>query len=116
MWFRRDLRVRDNPALRAALEENDEVIAVFVFDDRLLNGRHASGPRTQFLIECLEDLRERVPLVIRRGDPAVELPKLGDVVYCSADVSPYARARDERIGVDMRPYPGLGAVDDLVGE
>jgi deoxyribodipyrimidine photo-lyase len=32
VWFRRDLRVHDHPALTAALEAADQVIPVFVFD------------------------------------------------------------------------------------
>ncbi len=48
VWFRRDLRMHDHPALRAALDENERVIPFFCFDDRLLHGRHASGPRTAF--------------------------------------------------------------------
>ena len=51
VWFRRDLRLRDNPPLRAALERHDRVVPVFCFDERLYAGRHASGPRTQFLLE-----------------------------------------------------------------
>ena len=31
-------------------------MTVFCLDDRLLRGRHASGPRTQFMLECLRDL------------------------------------------------------------
>ena len=56
VWLRRDLRLHDHPALRAALDHHDRVVPVFCFDDRLLHGRHASGPRTQFLLECLADL------------------------------------------------------------
>ena len=55
-WFTRDLRVHDHPALCAALDAGDRVVPVFCLDDRLLNGRHASGPRTAFLLECLRDL------------------------------------------------------------
>ena len=132
LWYRRDLRVRDHPALRAALEDHDLVVPVFVVDDRLLNGRHASGPRTQFMLECLHDLRSALrerggDLVIRRGNPEHELPRLAravraDSVYFTADVSPYARERGRRThatltehGVDPRPCPGLTVVDDAPG-
>jgi deoxyribodipyrimidine photo-lyase len=64
VWFRRDLRVRDHPALRAAVAEADGVVPAFCFDDRLLHGRHASGPRTQFLLECLAGPR---PVAARAG-------------------------------------------------
>ena len=56
MWFRRDLRLHDHPALHAARDGADRLVCVFCFDDGLLGGRHASGPRTQFMLECLHDL------------------------------------------------------------
>jgi deoxyribodipyrimidine photo-lyase len=56
LWLRRDLRLHDHPALHAARAGADRLVPVFVLDDRLLHGRHASGPRTQFLLECLSDL------------------------------------------------------------
>ena len=81
VWFRRDLRVHDHPALRAALDRDERVVPVFCFDDRLLHGRHASGSRTQFLIECLGELdaslrRRGSGLVVRHGPPERELTQL----------------------------------------
>ena len=85
VWFRRDLRLHDNPALRGGAGGADVVVPVFCLDDRLLHGRHASGPRTQFMLECLRDLdaslRDRGGgLVIRHGPPERELraPGRGD--------------------------------------
>jgi len=43
VWFRRDLRVTDHPALLAAVDAADEVVPVFVVDRTLLEGR-PSGP------------------------------------------------------------------------
>lgn len=112
VWFRRDLRVRDHPALREALDRHDEIVPFFCLDDRLLHGRHASGTRTQFLLECLEDLdaslRERgARLVVRHGEPAKELRRLGAThVYFTGDVSPFARERARRIdGIEMHACP-----------
>ena len=34
-WFRRDLRLGDNPALLAAFDEADEVVPVFIMDDEI---------------------------------------------------------------------------------
>jgi deoxyribodipyrimidine photo-lyase len=122
LWLRRDLRVRDNPALCAALEASDRIVPVFCFDDRILHGRHASGSRTQFLLECLADLdgslRERGGrLVIRHGRPEEELPKLGreagaDAIHCTRDVTPFARGRHVE-GVRLEEHPGLTVVDDV---
>jgi len=130
LWLRRDLRLHDHPALRAALEQSDGLIVVFCFDQRLLSGPHASGPRTQFLLECLADLdrslRERDGrLVVRRGPPERELPALARAcgarsVHFSADAGPFARERESRVsealarsGIETQSHPGLFVVDDL---
>ena len=127
LWLRRDLRVHDHPALEAARRDADHLVPVFCFDDRLLHGRHASGPRTQFLLECLADLdaslRKRGSrLVVRHGRPEVEIPRLArDVdataVHFTGDVSAFARNRDRRVAaaldVRVRMHPGLFVVDDL---
>jgi deoxyribodipyrimidine photo-lyase len=132
VWLRRDLRLRDHPALRAAVEEHERVIPVFCFDDRLLRGRHRSGPRTQFLLECLGELaaglRERGSnLVVRRGRPEVELANLArdtgaSAIHLTRDASPFARRRGDLVrgalegeGVETHDHPGLFAVDDLGG-
>ena len=124
VWFRRDLRVHDHPALATAAREYDRVLPVFVLDDALLGGRYRSDARARWMLACLEDLdaslRARGPgLLVRRGRPEVELARLGvDAVLWSSDVSPYARARDRRVtealsaaGVDARPHTGTYCVD-----
>ena len=124
LWLTRDLRLHDHPALRAALDRCERVVPVFCFDDRLLAGRHASGPRTQFLLECLADLDEQLGrrLVVRRGAPERELPALARAadareLHLSADSGPFARRRIERVvravGLPWFAHPGLHAVDDL---
>jgi deoxyribodipyrimidine photo-lyase len=127
LWLRRDLRVHDHPALEAARERADHLVPVFCFDDRLLHGRHASGPRTQFLLECLADLDRSLTargsrLVVRRGRPEIEIAKLvsqtgADAVHFTGDVSGFARRRDARVvgalGVGAHEHPGLFALDDL---
>ncbi len=129
VWFRRDLRLHDHPALRAALDSADAVVPVFCFDDALLRGRHASGPRTQFLLECLADLdaalrRRGSRLILRHGPPQRELPALArelgaQAVHLSADVGPFARRRQREVKaalgshVAFSAHPGLFAVDRL---
>ncbi len=129
IWFRRDLRLHDHLALRAALDSADAVVPLFCFDDGLLHGRHASGPRTQFLLESLTDLdamlRERGSrLFVRHGPPQRELPALAAevgavAVHLSADVGPFARRRQQAVksalddSVDFSVHPGLFVVDRL---
>jgi deoxyribodipyrimidine photo-lyase len=129
LWLRRDLRLHDHPALAAALAAGEEVVPVFCLDDRLLRGRHESGPRERFLFATLHDLdrslRERGSrLIIRNGPPERELPALArdtgaSCVHATADVGPFARRRDERArqalaadGIELELHPGLFVVDD----
>jgi deoxyribodipyrimidine photo-lyase len=130
VWFRRDLRIRDHPALRAALDRHERVIPVFCFDDRLLHGRHESGARTQFLLECLAELEEELRargsgLVIRHGKPEREIVAIAketkaDAVHFTREVSPFGRKRGklcrgtfEPAGIEAVDHPGLFAVDQL---
>jgi deoxyribodipyrimidine photo-lyase len=128
VWLRRDLRVHDHPALDAALRSAETVVPVFCLDERLLHGRHSSGPRTQFLLECLGELdaalRDRGSrLVIRMGPPERELVKLAEVVgaeslHLSVYAGPFARRRDLRVrdivrraGIEFCPHPGMFVAD-----
>ncbi|MGK2938697.1 MAG: cryptochrome/photolyase family protein [Solirubrobacteraceae bacterium] len=119
LWMRRDLRLHDHPALHRARAEFDVVVPVFVLDDALLRGRYASSSRAQFLFGCLrslnEELRERGSgLVLRRGAPDHELPKLAEevgarAVLWTSDVSPYALRRDAAVTAALQER-GLRAV------
>jgi deoxyribodipyrimidine photo-lyase len=127
LWLRRDLRTHDHPALEAARRDANALVPVFCFDDRLLHGRHASGPRTQFMLECLADLDRSLRtrgsrLVVRHGAPETEIPRLvreteATVVHFSRDVSGFGRNRDRRVAdaldVPVHEHPGLFAIDDL---
>ena len=129
MWFRRDLRIHDLPALAEAASATS-VLPCFIFDDRLLGrGRFPSSPRTRFMLACLADLRQSLrdlgaDLIVRRGDPERVLLDLADAcgagsVHWTADVSPWARKRDQRVsdllaqqGITALAHPGNYIVDD----
>ncbi|MGY1841183.1 MULTISPECIES: cryptochrome/photolyase family protein [unclassified Modestobacter] len=105
LWFRRDLRLGDHPALLAALDAagpDGDVLPVFVFDDRLYGP--AGDPRRRFLLDCLADLDGQTggALVLRAGDPAQVLPALAaevgaGSVHVTADAGPYGRRRDAAV-------------------
>ena len=81
LWFRQDLRLHDNEALTEALEHGDELIPVYIFDERVFKGktRDFGLPKTdkfraQFIIEAIQDLRESFlqrgsNLIVRVGKP-----------------------------------------------
>jgi len=104
MWFRRDLRLRDHPALDAAATKGP-VTALFVLDDVLLE--RDKGPRTAMLFRTLraldEDLRSHGGrLIVRRGRPQNVVPQVAaetgaSEVHISEDFAPYGKRRDERV-------------------
>ncbi len=53
-WFRRDLRLSDNPALLAALDDADEVIPLFIMDDEI--AERAGAHRRAYLAASLKEL------------------------------------------------------------
>jgi deoxyribodipyrimidine photo-lyase len=107
-WVRRDLRLRDNQALHRALDGADQVVPVFVCDPNLWNSPYVGEKRLAFMLGGLraldEDLQSRGGrLVVRQGMPETVLAGLvseldAECVVAEADVSPYARDRDRRVG------------------
>ncbi|HET6964744.1 MAG TPA: deoxyribodipyrimidine photo-lyase [Acidimicrobiales bacterium] len=102
VWFRRDLRLSDHPALSAALARFDRVIPLFIWDPVLVA---ASGPsRLAFLSGCVKSLGDslRGQLVIRSGQPermvveAAAATGAGSV-FVTADFGPYGSERDGRV-------------------
>ena len=72
VWFRRDLRLDDNPAWAAATAAHDEVVAVFVIEAALMNAAGAIR-RDQLLahLHALDDeLRARGGGLVVRSGPA----------------------------------------------
>lgn len=105
LWFRNDLRLYDNPALKAALEAAEKIVPVYVIDDRYLEkdrwGFLRTGPyRLQFLLESLTDLKEHLQekgadLLIKRGTPENILPELVDTYQAGAIFAAKEYAHEE---------------------
>lgn len=106
MWFRRDLRLGDNPALSEAATAADTVVPLFVFDPRLWDP--AGSPRQAYLCASIAALRAQIGgLVVRSGDPAEEVTRLAEEVgacsvHIAADFDPYGRPRDETVEERLR--------------
>ena len=117
-WIRRDLRLNDNPSLTTTLELGQGVVPAFILDDLLLE--KSAEKRQTFLFSALAYLADELEhlgsrLVIRRGDPRVEIPRLAEevnaeVVIAEEDYSPYAARRDAAVaaGVNLRLVHGVG--------
>ena len=120
-WFRRDLRLSDNTALRAALRSGRPVLPLFIFDPTILRSPRAGAPRVAFLLRALRALDEQLraqgsALVVRFGEPEQILLALvretyAQAIYANEDYTPHARGRDERLKrtlpVPLYTYPDL---------
>ena len=88
VWFRNDLRIRDNEILLEAVRKADKVLPVYCFDpyyfEKNASGNSKTGSlRAQFLLESVADLRKNLQnlggeLIIRIGNPAEILPQLAE--------------------------------------
>ncbi len=100
MWFRRDLRLADNPALVEAADAG-EVVPVFVLDPALWGPSGVS--RRQYLTRSLRALRDTIGgLVVRTGSPPLVVPSLvmemkATSVHVAADFGPYGTRRDDAV-------------------
>eukprot|EP00897_Mesotaenium_endlicherianum_P010804 jgi/Mesen1/9752/ME000698S09229 len=113
MWFRKGLRLHDNPALLRACENSAQLYCVFILDPWFLKP-DASAPspgsarvgvnRIRFLLEALQDLDDGLRkrgsrLLLLHGNPVEVLPtlfrqwKIGKLCY-EYDSEPYAQQRD----------------------
>ncbi len=117
LWFRRDLRLADHPALVAAAGAG-AVVPLFVLDPALLGP--AGAARTAFLYRCLRALDGSMGgrLVVRAGDPVEVVPQVAleadaATVFVSADFGPYGRRRDTEVGRALksagRRLTGIGS-------
>ncbi|MEM7091220.1 MAG: deoxyribodipyrimidine photo-lyase [Pseudomonadota bacterium] len=120
IWFRRDLRVADHPALTAAAATGRPVVPVFIHDRLSENLGAAPKWRLGLALEVfggsLEDLGSR--LILRRGDALDQLQQLiaetgARDVYWSRAYDPDSIARDTDIksalseqGIKANSFPG----------
>ena len=101
-WFRRDLRINDNPALLAAIAESDEIVPVFILDPQQLERLGEKGK--SYLAQSLQLLDESLDkkLHVLAGDSLevlkVLLKKYGATsVHIAAAYEPQDAKRDEKI-------------------
>lgn len=109
VWFRRDLRLDDNPVWARATRECDELTAVFVLDDRLLDrtGPHRMGVLMGSLValdNALANLGGRLRIVSGRPErvvPGLAVDITVDAVFHHDDVTEFARRRDAAVGTSL---------------
>jgi len=125
-WFRRDLRVAGNTALRHNFQKNDgKVLCVFTFDKKFLSRDDFSANRFQFFLETMKSLKAELKELggdlitldvgpekafegfLKKAKKAGDLPGL---ITWNRDYEPYAVNRDEKMKKAFKGYD-IGTAD-----
>lgn len=121
VWFRRDLRLRDNPALNQAVDTGQPILPVYILDT---HGERAMGGASRWWLDkslraldaALQARGSR--LILRQGDGLAQLQALideteADSVFMNRLFEPEAFERDAEIahalkadGVECRGFNG----------
>lgn len=106
-WFRKGLRLHDNPALLAAVEDCNHFWPIFILDPWFPQNMKVGSNRWRFLVQSLVDLDKNLQnvnsrLFVVRGKPSDVFPRLVQewgikrLMY-ECDSEPYAKTRDEEL-------------------
>ena len=117
-WFRRDLRLADNPALLAAIDEGQDVLALFILDIEV--AERAGDYRNAYLAASLKALDESLHgmLAVIPGNAVEVLQSVISryqitSVHVSEEFAPYGVARDARVeaaGIHLNKTGSIYAV------
>lgn len=120
LWFRRDLRLSDHPALSAAAQSGRTVIPVFVHDE--ITQRLGAAPKwrlglgVEAFAESLGELG--LKLILRKGNALEEISRLVEEtgaasVWWTRQYDPEQIKRDTKVksalqgdGVEAKSFPG----------
>jgi len=114
-WFRRDLRLHDNVGLFKALQENESVLPVFIFDKKILNKLELKDDaRVSFIHDSIEKIRKELQergsdVYVTYGDVEKEWVSILEqyqpkTIYTNRDYEPYAQSRDSKIAKLAEKY------------
>ena len=111
-WFRKNLRLRDNPSLFNAIKDNDEIIFIYIIDLQTYNPNgldiHEIGDfRKKFIMESVLDLEKnlkskKIHLHVFEGDKFKILEEIRsshgiDTIYCSNEVGWYEEEDEKKL-------------------
>jgi len=104
-WVRRDIRMKDNQALQAAMKDAENLIPLFIIEPELMET--TAPKRRAFILNALKDLDQQLRdldtrLIVRQGSAKRAFAQLKDnfpdiAIFAHEDFSPFARERDAEI-------------------
>lgn len=116
-WFRRDLRLADNPGLAAAAAGGRPIIPVFIHDPEKDRSGGALDWWLHHSLASLDKSLRRLGsrLIVRQGDAEVLIPQLAEetgaaAVYCNRLEEPWAVAQQQRIERKLTMVTGNAAL------
>ncbi|XP_077986104.1 cryptochrome-1-like [Glandiceps talaboti] len=106
-WFRKGLRLHDNPALLSACDNCVEMRPIFILDPWFVQSGKVGANRWRFLMQSLQDLDDGLKkldsrLFVLKGKPSEVLPRVFKEwnitrLTFEVDTEPYAVKRDKEI-------------------
>ncbi|MDP3392509.1 deoxyribodipyrimidine photo-lyase [Sediminibacterium sp.] len=118
IWFRRDLRLKDNAALYHALQSGVPVLPIFIFDTTILDQLpDRADKRVAFIHAAIAEMQTELvalgsTLQVFHGKPLEVFTQLVQsyhvqTVFTNHDYEPYAQERDNAIA-DLLTHAGVG--------
>lgn len=112
VWFRNDLRLADNPALRTAVATGQAVVPLYILEDNPADPWPLGGAARWRLRQSLSALSADIAalggrLILRRGRPAEILPQLAaevgaTAVYWNRRYEPACIVHDRALKSDLK--------------
>lgn len=107
-WFRRDIRLEDNTGLYYALQQESNVLPLFIFDKNILDDlEDKKDARVDFIYHEIEKIKEDLEkkgstLLVKYGTPEKVYQEIFkefqvESIYTNRDYEPYAKKRDKAI-------------------
>jgi deoxyribodipyrimidine photo-lyase len=128
-WFRRDLRTEDQTALFYSLQQEEQVLPLFIFDRHILDAlEDKTDARVSFIHAQITSLKaffeqQGSSMLVRYGHPEQVFQELlteyeVQSVYTNRDYEPYAQSRDSQVEALLREknVPFLSFKDQVIFE
>jgi deoxyribodipyrimidine photo-lyase len=107
-WFRRDLRIEDQTALFYSLQQEEQVLPLFIFDRHILDAlEDKTDARVSFIYNQIASLKaffekQGSSMLVKYGHPEQIFQELVQefevqTVYTNRDYEPYAQSRDTQV-------------------
>jgi deoxyribodipyrimidine photo-lyase len=115
MWFRRDLRLRDNAALYHALKSNHPIVPIFIFDRNILDQLdNKADRRVAFIHAALQEMQDQLLPMNSSLQVYYDFPEniyqsllkeySIEKVFVNHDYEPYALKRENKIAALLQAH------------